>query len=115
MYSAARAGQSLLELAATSGQLPPPTTVHVLSGKYADSKDPRADLVAMTRNLEVYKAKVGLGELKKSLALAQQRGDRELARLLAQLAEAERKGDRELADRLRESLSSETSNGKQVD
>jgi DNA primase len=41
MYSAARAGQSLLDLAATSGQLPPPTIVHVLSGKYADSKDPR--------------------------------------------------------------------------
>ncbi|MDQ3334770.1 MAG: DNA primase [Myxococcota bacterium] len=113
MYSAARAGQSLLDLAATSGQLPPPTIVHVLSGKYADSKDPRADLIAMTRNLEVRKSGAGLAELKKDLALAQRRGDRELARTLAQLAEAERKGDRELVEQLRASL--ETSHGKQVD
>jgi len=89
--------------------------VHVLSGKYADSKDPRAELIAMTRNLEVRKSEVGLAELKKNLALAHRRGDRELARTLAQLAEAERKGDRELAAQLRASLESETSNGKQVD
>jgi hypothetical protein len=54
-----------------------------------------------------------LAELKKDLALAQRRGDRELARTLAQLAEAERKGDRELVEQLRASL--ETSHGKQVD
>ncbi len=112
MYSAARAGASLLELAAT-GQYPPPIAVHVLSGKYADSKDPRVELVAMTRNLEVRKSEVAMAELKKNLALAQRRGDRELARRLAQLAEAERKGDHEAVARLRESL--ETSNGKQVD
>ena len=119
MYSAARAGQSLHELAGRSdsptGPLPPPTIVHVLSGKYADSKDPRAELIAMTRNLEVRKSEVGLAELKKNLALAHRRGDRELARTLAQLAEAERKGDRELAAQLRASLETETSNGKQVD
>ncbi|MBA3820630.1 MAG: hypothetical protein H0X17_17190 [Deltaproteobacteria bacterium] len=114
MYSAARAGQSLLELAA-SGHLPPSITVHLLSGKYADSKDPRVELLAMTRNLEVRKSGAGLAELKKSLAEATRRGDRELARQLAQLAEAERKGDRELVARLREGLEAETSNGKQVD
>ncbi len=123
MYSAARAGQSLHELAAASGHISPPIAVHVLSGKYADSKDPRGDLVAMTRNLEVRKSEVGLAELKKSLASAQKRGDREMARLLAQLAEAERKGDRELVARIRSSLeigletgeAEISSNGKQVD
>ena len=114
MYSAARAGQSLHELAA-SGQYPPPIAVHVLSGKYADSKDPHAALAAMARNLEVRKNEVGLAELKKNMSLAHRRGDRELARTLAQLAEAERKGDRELAHRLRESLSSQETDGKQVD
>ncbi|MDQ3367865.1 MAG: DNA primase [Myxococcota bacterium] len=114
MYSAARAGQSLLELAA-SGHLPPSITVHLLSGKYADSKDPRVELLAMTRNLEVRKSGAGLAELKKLLADATRRGDRELARQLSQLAEAERKGDRELVARLREGLEAETSNGKQVD
>ena len=115
MYSAARAGQSLLELAGTSGQLPPSTIVQVLSGKYADSKDPRAELISMTRNLEVRKSGVGSAELKKNLALAHRRGDRELERKLAQLAVAERQGDHELAAELRASLESETSNGKQVD
>jgi DNA primase len=115
MYSAARAGQSLLELAGTSGQLPPSTTVQVLSGKYADSKDPRAELISMTRNLEVRKSGVGSAELKKNLALAHRRGDRELERKLAQLAVAERQGDHELVAELRASLESETSNGKQVD
>ena len=117
MYSAARAGQSLLELAGRSdspaGQLPSPTIVHVLSGKYAASKDPRAELIAMTRNLEVRKADVGSADLKKSLALAHRRGDRELERQLAQLAVAERKGDRELVEQLRAAI--EMSHGKQVD
>jgi len=102
MYSAARAGQSFHELA--SVQLPPTTAAHVLSGKYAEAKDPRADLIAMTRNLDHRKAEVGLVELKKSLNEAQRRGDRDLARLLAQLIEAERKGDHELVARIKDSL-----------
>ncbi len=102
MYSAARAGQTFHELAPVL--LPTTTAEQVLSGKYAESKDPRAALVAMTRNLEVRKADVGLVELKKSLVDAGRKGDRELARRLAQLAEAERKGDRELAARIRDSL-----------
>jgi hypothetical protein len=102
--------------------------VHVLSGKYAASKDPRADLIAMTRNLELRKAGVGSAELKKDLALARRKGDRELERKLAQLAVAERKGDHELAAQLRASIAAddsvravtidsepETSHGKQVD
>jgi DNA primase len=129
MYSAARAGQTFHELAPVL--LPTPTAEQVLSGKYAESKDPRAALVAMTRNLEVRKADVGLIELKKSLIDAGRKGDRELARRLAQLAEAERKGDRELVARIRHSLSGlaepttesvvtdlsvlDSSTGKQVD
>jgi hypothetical protein len=111
MYSAARAGQSLHELVGRpdlpAGKLPPPTIVHVLSGKYADSQDPRGKLVAMTSNLEVRKSGSGLAELKKNLALAQRSGDRGLERVLAQLAVAERKGDRELAAQLRASLETE--------
>jgi DNA primase len=114
MYSAARAGQvKLQELA--SAHLPSSSAAHVLSGKYIESKDPRAALVMMIGNLECRKAGVDLVDLKKTMTEAYRRGDRDLARRLAQLAEAERKGDRELVARLRESLATETSNGKQVD
>jgi hypothetical protein len=121
MYSAARAGQSFLELAPV--QLPPPTAKHVLSGKYAAAKDPPSSLAAMTRNLEARKVEVGLSELKVSLADAKRRGDHDLARRLAQLAEAERKGDRELVAKLTREVKPdkggvpdpETSNRKQVE
>jgi hypothetical protein len=117
MYSAARAGTSLLELVGRTdlpaGQLPPPTIVHLLSGKYVDSRDPRAELIAMTRNLEVRKSDAGLVELKKHLVLAQRSGDRERERLLAQLAVAERKGDREVVAKLRASLESEQVSGSE--
>lgn len=120
MYSAARDGRSLLELVPV--QLPPLTAQQVLSGKYAEAKDPRAALAAMTRSLELQKLETEVAELKHKLADAQRRGDREtasrlglLAPLLAQLSDAERKGDRELAARLRASIANETSAGKQVD
>jgi DNA primase len=123
MYSAARAGQgqgpTLIDLAPT--QLPPPSAAHVLSGKYVEAKDPSSLLAAMARNLDRRKADVGLLDLKKSLAEAHRKGDRELARRLAQLAEAERKGDRELVARLKTSLESDDQvlrsdqTGKQVD
>ena len=112
MYSAARAGQSFLELAPV--QLPQSTAAHVLSGKYAEAKDPRAALLAMTKNLEHRKTTMGRTELEKSLSDAGRTGNRELARRLAQLAEAERKGDHEAVARIKESLASE-SQGKQVD
>ena len=114
MYSAARErGQSLIELAPV--QLPQPTAVTVLSGKYADAKDPRAVLVGQLQNLEHRKAELEQAEVQQGLAQARRRGDNHRARILTQLAVAMRNGDRELVTRLRESLASETSNGKQVD
>jgi DNA primase len=125
MYSAARDGESFLELAPV--HLPPSTAKLVLSGKYA-SKDPPSSLSAMTRNLEARKANVGRMELKKNLADARRRGDHELARQLAQRAEAEGRGDHELAMKLADErkagskiekstslVDPETSNRKQVE
>ena len=102
MYSRAREGQSLHELAPVN--VPPPTAVVLLSGRYAESKDPRAELARMVANLEIRKAEVERGELMRGLAAAKRGGDRERQRALAQLAVAERTGDRELAARLRETL-----------
>ncbi len=116
MYSAVREGQSFLELAQV--QLPPTTAEHVLSGKYAEAKDPRAALVAMANNLDHRKSEVGLADLKKRMADAHRSGDRDLARRLAQLAEAERKGDHELVARIKDALSSPpggAGNRKQVE
>jgi DNA primase len=114
MYSAARErGQSLIELAPV--QLPQPTAVIVLSGKYAAAKDPRAELVGQLHNLEHRKAELEQVEVQQGLAQARRRGDNHKARILTQLAVAMRSGDRELVTRLRESLADETSNGKQVD
>jgi DNA primase len=101
MYSAARDGRSFLELAPV--RLPPTTAKHVLSGKYALTKDPSSSLAAMTRNLEARKLGVGLVELKNRLADAKRRGDHDLARRLAQQAVAERRGDREISTSLGES------------
>jgi DNA primase len=125
MYSRAREGQSFLELAPV--QLSPPLAKHVLSGKYANAKDPASSLAAMTRNLDARKAGVGLVNLKNSLVDARRRGDHDLARMLALRAVAERRGDRELAARLAEEVHAgsrtenhgpsdpETSNRKQVE
>jgi hypothetical protein len=115
MYSAAREGQPFHELVAV--HLTSPTAELVLSGKYAETKDPRAALLAMARNLEARKVEVGRNDLKKALADAGRTGNRDLARRLAQLAEAERKGDHELVARIKDSLASDetSSPGKQVD
>jgi hypothetical protein len=126
MYSAARDGQSFLELA--PAQLPPPTAKHVLSGKYASAKDPPSSLAAMTRNLEARKVEAGRLELRKSLEDARRRGDHVLARNLAQQAVAQRTGNHELATRLEDErragskteknaslVDPETSNRKQVE
>jgi DNA primase len=118
MYSGAHEGQSFLELAPL--HLPSSWAAHVLSGKYADTKDPRAALIAMVKNLEHRKAEVALQELKRELDEAHKRGDRERARQLAQLIEAERRGDRERVARLKDSLvarapSEVALNRKQVD
>ncbi|MBL0220487.1 MAG: DNA primase [Myxococcales bacterium] len=112
MYSAAREGKSLHELAPVT--LPKSSAEQVLSGKYAETKDPRAELIKMTSNLTHQAATVGHNELQNSLRDAGRSGDRDRARLLAQLAQAERKGDHEEVARLKELLASETQ-GKQVD
>jgi hypothetical protein len=113
MYSAARDGQSLLELAPV--RLPPNTAKHVLSGRYAPAKDPASSLSAMTRALEALQADVGRRETLRRLADAKRRGDHDLARLLAQRAIAERRGDHELAVKLADELKAEMSNRKQVE
>jgi DNA primase len=126
MYSAARDGQSLLELAPV--RLPPTTAKHVLSGKYTSAKDPPSSLAAMTRNLEARKVGVEMVELRKSLADAKRRGDHGLARELAQRAVAERRGNHELDGKLADDrkagsrteknaspVDPETSNRKQVE
>ncbi len=115
MYSAARAGQPFHELVAV--HLISPTAEHVLSGKYAETKDPRAALLAMAKNLEARKTEVGRNDLRKQLADAGRSNNRELQRQLARLAEAERKGDHELVARIKDSIASDetSSPGKQVD
>jgi DNA primase len=108
MYSRAREGQAFLAQLANSLDvpLPSPTIQHLLSGKYAEAKDPKAQLIAMTSDLEQRKTMFSQAELKQDLVDAHRRGDRELARLLAQFAEAQRKGDHELAQRLGSEISS---------
>lgn len=105
MYSAARAGQSFLELA--SMLLPPPTAQLVLSGKYAESKDPRASLAAMVSGLETRGSMIAQKGLETSLSQSRRGGvSPDLVRLQAQLAVAQRKGDRELVEQLMAQISS---------
>jgi hypothetical protein len=105
MYSAARAGQSFLESAPV--QLPPPSAKQVLSGKYSESKDPRAQLLAMITALSQKQAMLAQQGLQKSLAEAKRGGgDPELVRLQALLAVAQGKGDRELVEQLMEKIAS---------
>jgi len=105
MYSAARAGQSFLELA--SMLLPPPTAQHVLSGKYAEHKNPGAQLAAFVASLEQRSARVAQKGLEKSPGEPQRGGgDKDLVRLQTLLAVAQRKGDRETVDQLNEQIRS---------
>ena len=102
MYSAARGGQSFLELAPV--QLPPPTAKHVLSGKYASAKDPASSLAELTRNLELRNEQVARMDLIKRLAEAKRRGDHDLARELTQKNLAQRTGIGDRASRLADDL-----------
>jgi DNA primase len=114
MYSAARAGQSFLELAPV--KLPAPSAKQVLSGKYSESKDPRAQLLAMVAALEQKKTLLAQQGLQKSLAEAKRGGsDPELVRLQTHLAIAQRKGDRELVEQLMEKIEKFASNRKQAE
>jgi DNA primase len=104
IYSAARGGQSLLELAPVL--LPSTTARLVLSGKYAEAKDPGALLAQMANVLETRRQRLGMRELQQLMLDAQRQGDRDRARKIAMLVEALRKGDHELADRLMAEISS---------
>jgi DNA primase len=128
MYSAARDGHALLELAPV--QLPPPTAQHVLSGKYVSAKDPVLSLAAMTRNLETRKANAARMAFRKGLIDAGRRGDHHLAREMTQRASAAGisadRGNHELVMKLADErmasaeksaslVDPETSNRKQVE
>jgi DNA primase len=115
MYSAARDGQALLELAPV--QLPTPTAEYVLSGKYAETKDPRAALVKMVDGLELRSSALSRTSMGSEMKDANLRGDQNRARLLAQLGVAERKNDRDEVARLKDLLaqSGATSAEKKVD
>lgn len=80
MYSAARQGQSMLEL--VHAHLPQPTADLVLSGKYADAIDPGARLAVLSDHLVRRAADVGLRSLGQRLAEAKRSGDHELERKL---------------------------------
>ncbi len=82
MYSAARQGQSMLELA--HSHLPQPTLDLVLSGKYAAVTDPRARLIALLESLTRRAAEQSLRSLGQRLAEAKRSGDRELERRLVE-------------------------------
>lgn len=87
--------------------LPPATAQHVLSGKYAEHKNPAAQLSALLDSLDKRNAMLAQRGLEKSLVAAQRGGaDKELVRLQAQLAVAQRKGDRELVEQLTAQISS---------
>ena len=96
--------------------LPPPTAQLVLSGKYAESKDPRATLAAMIAGLEQRVAMIAQKGLESSLSQAKRGGvSPELVRLQAQLAVAQRKGDRELVEQLMAEIEKLASNRKQAE
>jgi len=114
MYSAARAGQSFLELAPV--KLPEPTAKHVLSGKYSESKDPRAQLLALLSALEQKQTMLAHRGLLKNLVDAKRGGgDPELVRLNAQLAVARRTQDQELVEQLMAEIEKLASNRKQAE
>src|SRR5664279_2604048 len=105
MYSAARDGQSFLELAPL--HLPSSIAKTVLSGKYSDHKDPRAALAEMVRLLETRKKMVEQHGLQKKLEAAKRgTSNPELTRLEAQLGVARRIGNQELVDRLEAEIAS---------
>jgi DNA primase len=105
MYSAARDGQSVHEIAPL--MLPESIAKTVMSGKYSDHKDPRAALAEMVRSLETRKKMLEQQSLQKKLADSKRgTSNPELTRLEVQLAVARRIGNPELVDRLEAEISS---------
>jgi DNA primase len=80
MYSAARAGARIVELAPSC--LPPRAAEQVLSAKYAAETEPRRRLEQQVANLRHRTAQVGLAQLKTRMNEAQRAGDRDLVRRL---------------------------------
>ncbi len=80
MYSAARAGGRLVELAPVS--LPSRSAEFVLSAKYAAETEPRRRLEQQVANLRHRDAQAGLSQLKARMNEAQRAGDRDLVRRL---------------------------------
>ncbi|MEO8841377.1 MAG: DNA primase [Kofleriaceae bacterium] len=105
MYSAARDGQSFLELAPL--HLPSSIAQTVMSGKYSEHKDPRAALAEMVRLLETRKKMVEQHGLQKKLEAAKRgTSNPELTRLEAQLGVARRIGNHEQVERLEAEIAS---------
>ncbi len=116
MYSGARAGKSLADLAFE--QLSPELVPQVLSRRYADHKDPAGELAKKVANLGARKAGIERTRLMQGISDATRGGNHDKARLLIQLGVAERQGDHQLVARLRETLAqseAEAETGKQVD
>src|SRR5207245_715487 len=110
MYSAARAGRALVDVA--HEHLPSEAVKNVLSGNYSQHPNAGAQLAAMVSGLERRRSGLDQAAIAKMLAVARQRNDRQMERLLAQLAVAEKTNDRELVARLTDEIAS---NRKQVE
>ncbi|HTR50165.1 MAG TPA: DNA primase [Kofleriaceae bacterium] len=81
IYTAARAGQPVHELVMSL-----PKSAYELAmrrRRYADMKNPRAELAELVQNLELRKQKLELVERQQRIVEAQRRGDHELARKIA--------------------------------
>ncbi len=79
MYSAARAGQSFLELAPV--MLPTNTAKDVLSGKYAKATNPAAQLAQMIDGLEVRRARIEGARVREELVQLLRSGGGDRARV----------------------------------
>ena len=110
MYRRAREGTPFSELVQ---DLPPSIAKHVLSGKYADHKDPRGQLVAMIAGLEQRKASLERSDLARVLADAKHgTQDQDEVRLQAQLAVAKKKGDQQQVALLESQIASNRKQAK---
>jgi DNA primase len=81
MYSASRAGQSLLELAPL--RLPMPSAQAVIAARFASDPDPARHLEKMVAGLRARQQALHAAELHRRLSDARRSGDRELERRIA--------------------------------
>ncbi len=111
MYSAGRAGQSMVEHA--TSKLPPVVAKQVLSAKYTQA-NATAQLANMIQALELRKSELDRAASSKTLSKSHHHGNKTVERILAQLGVAKRIGDHEQVARLEAALAS-AEQGKQVD